>query len=228
MQRPISKERTTTQKGDAQSTKPKAPAEPPLWVRATGRRKTRIKKARFYLGKAAWAPSTVEDLQKALLVITCNLRLYHQLPIDLSVALVMELFNPRCRDQEGNPNQLTPQEVAAKYQQAGAAGMFPTLGVSDPKAKQKIVVQDLEKEVKKFIKKFTEAGGCCPPSDLREAFIAFRGGVEINPTAFGRAVFAATGIRTSTPFGKRVYRGFHILETGSGFAKFLVSQGEAA
>lgn len=62
----------------------KRPRVPPIpvWVTATGSRNNRIKKARHYLGKAAWVPACSEDREKALLVVVCNLRLYLQLRTD--------------------------------------------------------------------------------------------------------------------------------------------------
>ena len=219
MHQSTSKRHVAARKAKSPGSRRKSGIKPPIWVRATGKRKTREKKARYYLSKTAWAPHTVEERQIALFVVTCNLRLYHQLPINLSVGMVMVYFSPRCLDKDGNPFPWKQEEVVAKYRMAGVAGLYPTLGVSDPKAKQKVAVRNLVNEVKTFIKRRTAVDGCCSPLDLRNAFIVFRGGVEINPTAFGRAVFAATGIRTATPFGKRVYKGFHILETGSGLAK---------
>ena len=195
---------------------PRKRSKPSRWVTATGSRQTRIKKARHYLGKVAWVPTNPLERNNSLLIVMCNLRLYLQLPIELAVALVMEYYNPRCLDQSGNPSPWTAEEVRNKYSRAGDKGMYPTLGVSDPKATQKTAVEKLEKEVRRFLRKRTTTGGCCNPTDLRHAFIAYRGGVDVNATAFGRAVFAAKGIKTTTPFGKRVYRGFQILETGSG------------
>jgi len=198
---------------------PKGRTKRPIWVIATGTLITRTKKARFYLQKTAWVPTEAENRQKSLLVIACNLRLYHWLPMNLSIAMVMEHYNPRCKDSSGMPAPWTLEEISAKFQRAGGRKMYPTLGVSDPKAKQMCAVHNLEKEVKRFIRYRTVEGGSCTPLDLRNAFISFRDGVEVNATAFGRAVAAVTGIRTITPFGKRIYRGFHVLERSSGRQK---------
>jgi hypothetical protein len=195
---------------------PRKRSKPPRSVTATGSRQTRIKKARHYLGKRAWVPTNPADRNNSLLIVMCNLRLYLQLPSELAVVLVLEYYNPRCTDKSGNPSPWTAEEIHTKYTRAGDSGMYPTLGVSDPKATQRTAVENLEKEIKRFLRRRTKTGGCCNPTDLRHAFIAYRGGVDVNATAFGRAVFAAKGIKTATPFGKRVYRGFQILETGSG------------
>lgn len=63
------------------------------------------------------------------------------------------------------------------------------------------------------------------PTDLRLAFIAQRGGEVVDETRFGRAVSQVTGIRTTTPNGKRVYQGFSLTEAGLGFTRKV---GEAA
>jgi len=215
-------------KPDRAPSKPKARIKPPIWVTATGSPITRVRKARYYLRMAAWVPTKPEDRSNALLVVMCNLRLYHRLSDPLAVAMALEHYSPRCMDDHGNPLPWTAAEVRTYSRRACARWMYPSLGASDPKAIQKAAVLCLQREVENFLRKRTTAGGCCNPSDLRNAFIAFRAGVDINPTAFGRSVFAVMGIRTSTPFGKRVYRGFQILETGSGLGEKPRQMGNAA
>lgn len=83
----------------------------------------------------------------------------------------------------------------------------------------------LEGEVAEFLGQFTQGGGTTNPTTLRLAFIASRGGEDVNATAFGRAVSKAAGIQTTTPNGKRVYQGFCLTEAGLGFTR---SSGEAA
>jgi len=66
---------------------------------------------------------------------------------------------------------------------------------------------------------FTQDDGTTNPTTLRLAFIASRGGEDINATAFGRAVSKVSGIQTTTPNGKRVYQGFSLTEAGLGFTR---------
>jgi len=133
--------------------------------------------------------------------------------------MVLEHFVPRWKSNAGASITWTTEEVRGELHRADLKGMYPTLGVSDPKAKQKVIVRDLIVRVKNFMQRRTSEGGQCTPLDLRTAFIAFCGGASVTATAFGRAVTSVTGLRTITPFGKRIYRGFHILETGSGVSK---------
>jgi len=200
----------------------------PIWVTATGRFPTRVDKARFYLKHTAWVPTATKDRRTAIKIVACNLRLYHRLPIRLSVEMVLKHFVPRCKSNAGVSITWTPEDVRGALHRADARGMFPTLGVSDPKARQKVIVRDLFIRVKNFIQRHTSEGGHCTPLDLRTAFIAFCGGASVTATAFGRAVASVTGLRTITPFGKRIYRGFHILETGSGVSKRTMVAGVAA
>ena len=201
--------------------KSKVQLNAPLWVCATGKRYTRIKKARTYLKGHAWVPTSSDGRRRALFVVACNLRLYHQLPIDLAVALIRQHFNPRIVGMDGGPTPYLEQEIRHKYRRAGLPNMYPSLGVNDPKAKRKVVALALKKEIRNFLRKWTAPGGSCTPGTLLQTFIASRGGEAVNRIVFGRAVVAATGIGRSTPFGVPTYKGFHI--KGSGDA-----QGNAA
>lgn len=182
----------------------------PIWVSATGKRHTRIKKARTYLKGHAWVPTSTEGRRRSLFVVACNLRLYHQLPIDLAVALIRRHFNPRIVGIDGSPTPYLEQEILHQYRRAGLPNMYPSLGVNDPKAKRKVVALAFKKEVRNFLRKWTAPSGSCTPGTLLQTFIASRGGETVNRVVFGRAVVAATGIRRSTPFGVPTYKGFHI------------------
>jgi hypothetical protein len=191
----------------------------PIWVTATGTWKTRVKKAKYYLGVAARVPSDAADRSDALFIVVCNLRRYFRLKAPFAAVLFAEHYAPRLVKSSPDIQPWTTQEVLEKYRLAGKRGMYPTLGVSDPRAKRKAARMDLRKEVRAFIRRCVIAGGSCTPKELLAAFITFRGGEAVNDNAFGRAVVAVTGIKSITPFGKRTYRGFHIRETAMGLTK---------
>lgn len=186
---------------------PKPRPKRPTWVPATGRRITRIKKARTYLRKRAWVPGNPDERHSALFIVVCNLRLYHQLPLDWALNLVTEHFNTRCGDIP-----FTAEEIRAEYRRAGLPGMYPTLGVSDPRAVKKVARHELHKEIRRFTRKHLAPGGSCTPASVLAAFLAFRGGVPINPVVFGRELAAVTGIRRKTPFGVPTYPDIHLVE----------------
>lgn len=187
---------------------PKPRPKRPIWVTATGRRITRIKKARAYLRKRAWVPEQAHERHTALFIVMGNLRLYHQLPINLALSMVMEHYNPRCLDAP-----FTGDEIRAEYRRAGLTGMYPTLGVSDPRAKKKEARLALQKEIRRFHRTSMAPGGSCTPASVLEAFIAFRGGVPISNVVFGRAFAVVTGIRRKTPFGVATYPDIHLVES---------------
>ena len=193
---------------------PKPRPKRPIWVTATGRRITRIKKARAYLRKRSWVPEQAHERHTALFIVMGNLRLYHQLPINLALSMVMEHYNPRCLDAP-----FTGDEIRAEYRRAGLTGMYPTLGVSDPRAKKKEARLALQKEIRRFHRTSMAPGGSCTPASVLEAFIAFRGGVPISNVVFGRAFAVVTGIRRKTPFGVATYPDVHLVESISAHRK---------
>lgn len=193
-----------------------------IWVSATGSKETRIKMARNYLSYYAWRSISGRNGHNALLVAMTNLRLFHRLEKPLALKLIKDHFNPRCVDIKGNPCPWSDREIAHKWDEAGKQQAFPTLGVNNPKARAKQMRIILEGEVKEFLAQFTQNGGRTNPTALRLAFIAQRGGENVSPAAFGRAVFKATGIRTSTPNGERAYQGFSLTEAGLGFTRRVV------
>lgn len=184
----------------------------PIWVRASGRRITRIKKARTYLRMHARIPVNEDERHAALFVVACNLRLYHQLPIDWALNLIREHFNPRCVDEHGKPHPFTDDEIREEYRRAGLPGMYPTLGVNDPKAIRKAARKELRKDIRRFCRWRLLPGGSCHPAQVLAAFIEFRGGDPISNVDFGREFAAITGIRRVTPFGVPTYRGIHLKE----------------
>lgn len=188
----------------------------PIWVSATGTLKTRIKKAQYYLRRSAWVPTDPKEGDSALLVVACNLRRYHQLCESTSLALIRENYNPRCKTANGASWAWDDQGILKKYRQAGRLGMYPTLGVTDPKAKAKAVRVELHRQVKAFFKKHVVPGGVCTPAEFREAFVRFRGGEDVTPNMLSRVIKALTGREPVRPFGKKFYRGFHIAETHLG------------
>lgn len=191
----------------------------PVWVCATGTYTTRIKMAKHYLRRYAWKSISGMNGHDTLLVVMVNLRLFYRLEDSLALAMVKEYFNSRCVDLHGNPCPWSDAEILHKWNQAGKPGMYSTLGFKNPKAKRKRAMLTLQGEVEEFLSRFTQEGGSSNPTMLRQAFIAFRGGREVNPTAFGRAVSKVKGTRTTTPNGKRLYYGFQLSEAGSGFTR---------
>lgn len=190
-----------------------------VWVRATGTYTTRIKMAKHYLRRYAWKSISGMNGHDTLLVVMVNLRLFYRLEDSLALAMVKEYFNSRCVDLHGDPCPWSDAEILHKWNQAGKPGMYPTLGVKNPKAKRKRAMLTLQGEVEEFLGRFTQEGGSSNPTMLRQAFIAFKGGEDVNPTAFGRAVSKVMGIHTTTPNGKRLYYGFQLSEAGSGFTR---------
>ncbi len=140
----------------------------------------------------------------------------------MALDMVKEHFNPRCQDLQGNPCPWSGAEISHKWSEAGKPAAYPTLGVNNPKARAKVARLMLEGEVAEFLGQFTQSGGSANPSILRLAFIASRGGEVVNETAFGRAVSKVTGIQTTTPNGKRVFKGFSLTEAGLGFTRRVV------
>ena len=193
------------------------PLRTPVWVSATGSLSTRTKMAKDYLRYYAWRSVEHRNGHSSLMVVVANLRLFHRLDQSTAVEMVKEYFNPRCIDLQGNPCPWFDAEITHKWRQAGKPEAYPTLGVNNPKARAKEARLMLEGEVTEFLERFTTEGGTSNPTDLRLAFIASRGGEVVNPTAFGRAVSRATGVRTASPNGKRVYQGFRLTEAGLGF-----------
>ncbi|BDU77793.1 hypothetical protein [Mesoterricola sediminis] len=199
-----------------------------LWVTASGKPETRLKKAKFYLRGKAWKSISGMNGHGTFLAVMCNLRLYFQLPLSLAMPLVKEHYNPRCIDAHGNPAPWSDKEIEHKFDEAGKPGMFPSLGVSDPKAKAKVAAEALHSQVRTFLGTFTVPGGSCRPAELRCAFIAFRCGEDVSETAFGIAMEAACGIRTRKPGGVRAYVGIHLSEAGLGLTRSGVAIQEAA
>jgi hypothetical protein len=158
----------------------------------------------------------------SLLVVVTNLRLFHRLEYPLALKMLKEHFNPRCHDLQGNPCPWSDAEIAHKWKEAGKPGAYPTLGVKHPRARAREVRLMLEGEVKEFLGLFTQPGGSANPTALRMAFIASRDGEDVNETAFGRAVSKVTGIQTTSPNGKRAFKGFHLSEAGLGFTNGVV------
>lgn len=185
-----------------------------IWVTATGQLDTRIKKARYYLKNRAWQSISGCRGHIALLVAVVNLRLYFQLPKELCLKLLKEHFNPRCVDLNGCPAPWSDRELEHKWKQAGKPGMFPTLGVKDERAVNKVKAEALREEVKRFLAEFTVEGGVSNPSLLRDAFLVWRGGLEVTETAFGLAVQRASGVKSSKPGGVRGYKGFSLSSAG--------------
>lgn len=216
---------TTASNVQPLSIKPKKPKKVVVWVAATGSESTRTKMARNYLLYYAWKSISGKNGHDKLLVAVTNLRLFHRLERTLALKMVQEHFNPRCKDLNGKPCPWSDAEIAHKWEQAGKPGAYPTLGVKHPRARAKEARIMLEGEVEEFLAKFTQEGGRVNPTDLRLAFIAQRGGEVVDGTRFGRAVSQVTGIRTTTPNGKRVYQGFSLTGAGLGFTRKV---GEAA
>ncbi len=192
---------------------PRTRPKRPIWVSATGRRVTRVKKARVYLRRHAWVPGKPEERHSALFIIMGNLRRYHRLPVDLALSMVQEHFNPRCVAADGSPQPYRDEEIRNQYRRAGMRGIYPTLGVSDPRAVKAEARKALREEIRRFVRSRLASGGSCTPAGVLDAFIAFRGGVPISAVDFGRELAALTGIRRTTPFGKPAYRGVHLVES---------------
>ena len=200
-------------------TKPKKAKKQVVWVAATGSQVTRTKMARNYLRYYAWRSISGKNGHDALLVVVTNLRLFHRLEQSVALEMVKEHFNPRCQDLHGNLCPWSDAEITHKWNEAGKPGAYPTLGEKHPRARAKVARLMLEGEVAEFLGQFTQDGGTTNPTTLRLAFIAFRGGEDVNATAFGRAVSKAAGVQTTTPNGKRVYQGFSLTEAGMGFTR---------
>ena len=195
------------------------PKRVPVWVSATGTLATRTKMARAYLRYYAWKSISGKNGHDALLVAVSNLRLFFKLEEGFAIDLLKEHFNPRCVDLQGNPSPWSDAEIRHKWNEAGKPAAYPPLGATNPKAKQKESSIILAGEVTEFLALFTSEGGFSIPTQLREAFIAFRGGENVNETAFGRAVSKVTGIQTTKPNGVRLYRGFQMSEAGLGLTR---------
>jgi hypothetical protein len=163
-----------------------------------------------------------------MLVAVCNLRRYHKLGAAMTVILIQEHYNPRCITQGGHSWGWSSQDILKKYSQAGKRGMYPTLGVEDPKAKAKATKMLLHRQVKAFWKKHVVLDGCCSPAEVREAFIRFRGGEAVTPNMLSRVIKAVTGNEPVRPFGKKIYRGFHIAETHLGLIRDSTQQQQIA
>lgn len=204
------------------------PGKTPVWVSATGTWRTRVKKARYYLCQAAWVPASAEGQSKALFIVVCNLRRYFRLQGPFTAILIQEHYMPKLASRVAEFQPWTVADILEKYRLAGKRGMYPTLGVSDPRAKKKAEKIALHKEVRAFIKRHVVPGGSCTPQELLTTFIAYRGGTIVNSNAFGRAVVAITGVKSVTPFGKRTYRGFQLSETAKGLTTALVDTRNAA
>jgi hypothetical protein len=187
---------------------------PSVFVTATVSFETRIVKAKYYLRYQAWRSVSGIRGHSSLLVAASNLRLYFCLPKHICLSLIKEHFNPRCLDSDGKPAPWSDKEIEHKYEQAGKPGMYPTLGEADIKAVCKVRANDLRAEVQKFLMEYTVEGGACNPTMLRDAFLVWRGGVDVTQTAFGLAVSKATGIKSSHHLGHRVYRGFQLSTAG--------------
>lgn len=200
----------------------------PIWVSATGRTKTRIAKAKYYLKHKAWVPDTPLDGDKAMLVVCCNLRRYHKLCAETTVSLIREHYNPRCVTVDGSFWGWHDQDIQKKYRQAGMRGMYPTLGVEDPKALAKAAKMELIRQLKAFWKKSIIPGGCCTPAEFRKEFIRFRGGKEVTPNMLSRVIKEITGIEPVRPFGKKIYRGFHIAVVDATPEQTLMAEGQAS
>jgi hypothetical protein len=181
--------------------------------------------ARNYLRFYAWRSISGKNGHSALLVVVTNLRLFFCLEQSVAMNLLKDLFNPRCTDLQGDACAWSDAEITHKWNEAGKADAYPTLGVKHPRARAKEARFILEGEVAEFLEGFTQEGGAINPTTLRLAFIAYRGGEVVEETPFGRAVSTVTGKPTATPGGKRVFQGFHLTETGLGFTK---REGEAA
>ena len=206
-------------------TKPKKVKKKVVWVSATGTQATRTKMARNYLRYYAWRSISGRNGHTALLVVVTNLRRFFCIEQPVAMNLLKDLYNPRCIDLQGNPYAWSDAEITHKWNEAGKADAYPTLGVNHPRARAKEARLILEGEVAEFLDGFTHQGGAVNPTTLRLAFIAYRGGEVVEETPFGRAVSQVTGKPTATPGGKRVFQGFHLTETGLGFTK---GEGEAA
>lgn len=192
----------------------------PVWVPATGSPKTRIKKATHYLKRKAWVPTTPAERDRALMVVVCNLRRFHRLSAATTLTLIREHYNPRCLASSGCPHAWTIQDILRKYRQVGKRGMYPTLGVADPKAKALARKLELHRQIREFWKKFMIPGsGTSTPAQVREAFVRYRGGEDITPNMLSRAIKIVVGIEPVRPFGKKFYRGFQVLETQLGLIK---------
>lgn len=187
---------------------------PTVVVKATGLFPTRIKKAKFYLRHKAWRSISGMQGHTALMVVAANMRLYFDLPKEIGLSLLKDLFNPRCTDIQGNPAPWSDTELEHKWKEAGKPGIYSTLGASDPKAVAKKRSIDLTAEVRAFLAAFTIQEGICNPTILREGFLVWRGGEEVTQTAFGIAVSKATGIKSSCPGGVRIYKGFSLSSGG--------------
>jgi len=200
-------------------TKPKKAKKQVVWVASTGSQVTRTKMARNYLRFYAWRSISGKNGHDALLVVVTNLRLFHRLEQSVALEMVKEHFNPRCIDLLGNPCPWSDVEITHKWNEAGKPGVYPTLGEKHPRARAKEARLMLEGEVEEFLGQFTQDGGMTNPTTLRLAFISSRGGEDVNETAFGRAVSKAAGIQTTTPNGKRMYKGFSLTEAGLSFTR---------
>lgn len=205
---------------EAQNTVKRQRRHTPVWVPATGGYKTRLKKARHYLKHSAWIPSDPRERKAAMFVVVCNLRRYHCLWAETALALIRDHYDPRCIAEDGSSWTLTDAELIDLYRQAGRRGKFPSLGVADPKAKVLASRKELFRQLQRFWKRRIRSGGTCTPSDLREAFIRFRGGEDLTLDRFTKAVSVVFGAKTVRPFGSsRFYRGFHLEEPSRRSAK---------
>jgi hypothetical protein len=190
------------------------------WVKASGTYETRMDKARFYLKRRAWASISGRNGHTALLIVMCNLRLYHGLSQTDAFRLFREVYDSRCRYRSGHHCPWNDEALRHKWDQAGKPKAFPTLGINDPKAQAKAAAMTLRNQVRDYLADATENGGTSNPTELRTAFVAWRDGGDVTATAFGRAVHACTGIRATTSGGPRRYVGFHLRGSGLGSTSF--------
>lgn len=195
---------------DRQSWALTVPTEPPVWVPATGTMATRRKMARYYASHAARQSVCHHRAHSALLVLVTNLRLYHGLSWADTLQVIRECYDLRCTTEDGCPYPWSDDEILHKWQEAGKPGMWPTLGASDRRAQAKVRADALVKSVRTFLSSETERGGFCTATDLRLAYIDWRGGENVSAKAFGDAVRRVVGVGTSTSGGGRRYAGFRL------------------
>ena len=177
------------------------------WKRTTGTPFTRLRKAEHYLRHEARSSVSGQHGHDALLVVVCNLRLFHGLDWPIAYRLLRECYDGKCLDDQGRHYPWTDEELRHKWDEAGKPEAYPNLALTDPKTIARAAANALQKEVRTFLDQCTDQNGDCEPTTLRHAFIAWRGGALVNPTAFGRAVHACLGGASDTSGGGRRYQG---------------------
>lgn len=172
------------------------------WVKATGIPATRSRKAAQYLRDFDYKQAAIYDLDTVILAkVVCNLRNYYRQSVDETVGLVLNLFNPKSWE--------IWSEEAVRLTWTFVEGFTPSLGLADEKAIAKRRADLIENEAVDLIA-WTIPGGRASINDLRATFNRWNPGINAEPTEFGRAVAAVTGLSTKVSHGTRYWVGFHL------------------